>query len=217
MIALRVPLISQLGAGSSRYVADCGVACVAMCLAWAGKDAPTVDQLASETTLAQLDLGLDPVAISDLLRAHGVNCRVNGGTHAEDIKRELDAGRPVIVALLWQGRRHALLVTGWDVTGFMINDPATVALHVTYAQLDRGLVDIQLGRQCVFVTDSAPPPLTGRAITTGAANVRKAPLGKVFDTLPAGTVVSVEETANGWSRIKIEAYVATELLRKAQP
>jgi uncharacterized protein YvpB len=101
VITLHVPLVSQLGHGASRYVADCGIACVAMCLAWAGKEVPTVDQLASETTLAQLDRGLDPVSISDLLRQHGVNCRVNGGTTVDDIRREIDVGRPVIVPLLW--------------------------------------------------------------------------------------------------------------------
>lgn len=215
MIALHVPLISQLGAGANRFVSDCGVACVAMCLAWAGKDVPTVDQLASETTISQIDRGLDAIAMSDLLRVHGVNCRVNSGTQTDDIRREIDAGRPVIVPLVWQGRRHALLVTGWDVTGFLCNDPASVALHITYSQVNTGMINLEMGRQCVFVTDPPPPPLIGKAITTGAANVRAAPLlGRVLTTLPKGAEVDVVHSENGYSEITLKAYVATDLLRK---
>jgi hypothetical protein len=108
-----------------------------------------------------------------------------------------------------------MLAVGWDATGLIINDPATVALHATYAQVNTGMVNLEMGRQCVFITDPPPAPLTGKAITTAIVNVRKTPIGKVLDTLPAGAVVDVVKSEGGWSLVTLTAYVATEDLRKA--
>jgi hypothetical protein len=213
---LPVLAVSQFGPAANRYFADCSIACGLSLLLWAGKgEGLTVDSLAAETTLAQVDTGLDMIAIVNLLTAHGLGCRIGYGS-TDNIRAEIDSGRPVIVALVWQGRRHALVVRGYDSSGlFIINDPASAISRATAGGLERGMIALGLGRQCVFVADPPPAPLVGSAVTTGAVNVRSGPNGVVIGQLQPGTVVLVLETEGEWSAVTLTAFVATKYLRKS--
>jgi hypothetical protein len=154
-------------ARANRYFADCAVRLRTLLLLWAGKgEGLTVNGLAAETTLAQADTGLDMIAIVNLLSAHGLGCRVGYGS-LDNIRAEIDAGRPVIAALIWQGRRHAITVRGYSGEIFAVNDPASALTRATAGELERGMASLGMGRQCVFVTDPPPAPLVGQGHNDG--------------------------------------------------
>lgn len=134
---LNVFWIGQWGLNASRFRADCGPACVAMLLEYYNKrHGWTVDQLANETSLADGASGLMPSALVDLCTLHGLPTRVQTVSE-DDIKAEIDAGRPVIVLVAYrfitnrldQGDKvpgedgHFIVIVGYDDTHFVANDP----------------------------------------------------------------------------------------------
>lgn len=99
---LWLPVTSQWGEGASRFVRDCGAACLIMLLEYFGmRRGLTVDQVAWMTPLADGASGLNPI---DLVRTGarlGLPLAVRTVT-AQDIKAEIDAGRPVCVLLAYR-------------------------------------------------------------------------------------------------------------------
>jgi hypothetical protein len=170
-----MPLIGQWGLQANRYTNDCGAACVAMCLEWAGKRGRlTVDQLASETALRYGDVGLVPAQLVKLAAKHDLATRLHYNTSEDDLRREINAGRPVIALLAYRfvlnrldqadnvpGRDgHYLNLVGYDDTHFIADDP-----DVWVPYLERGhntpILATELKRalaeysgQCIFMENA---------------------------------------------------------------
>lgn len=174
MPILNVPYSSQWTSTASRYRTDCGVACTLMILNYYGKsDGKTVDQLASETTLPIGDVGLMPSQLVALADKHGLKLRVSDNTTEDQIRAEIDAGRPVIALIAYrfilnrldQGDNkpfndgHFIVIVGYDDTHFVANDPDYWTTFVekghdtliNITQLDEAIAGNGYHRACVFV------------------------------------------------------------------
>jgi uncharacterized protein YvpB len=138
MPMLPVPYIGQWGITANHYRSDCGVASIAMCLEYYGiRGNLTVDQLATETPLSQSDGGLWPVNLVSLAGRHGLTACVHDNTTLDDLWREVDALRPVVVLVAYRyisGRLdqadnkpgsdgHYMVILGYDDNHFVANDP----------------------------------------------------------------------------------------------
>lgn len=137
MPILNTPFIDQWAIGAERYRADCGVACVAMLLEQYGKrNGWTVNQLAVQTPLKDGAQGLMPHHLVSLAALHGLPTSTAVLT-LDQIRQEIDAGRPVILLIAYRfitGRLdqndnvpgsdgHFVVVVGYDNTHFVLNDP----------------------------------------------------------------------------------------------
>lgn len=78
------------------------------------------------------DLGKSPEGVARIFNAYaseeGIAQRIDShrdGTF-EDMKRLLDEGKPVIIHGYFTGSGHVVVVTGYDDTGYFVNDPAGV-------------------------------------------------------------------------------------------
>src|SRR5258708_550659 len=97
---LDVPYRSQEGPGAARYGNDCGATVVAMLIDWqlAKKGQPpstmTVDQYASETTLASNPSGLRTDQLVTLAAKHGLSLKLTNNADLQAIMAEITAGRP---------------------------------------------------------------------------------------------------------------------------
>ena len=168
---LDIPLISQWGIPSDeRYINDCGPATVAMVLEYYHKRGTlTADQLAAETPLRQSDTGLMPIELVKLLARHGVSSHVRTGVTLDQIRKEIDALRPVICLIEYRyilGRLdrdpsgHFVLAEGYDDTHIVMDDPDywvpyTSRGHNYLAPVTEFQRAIDFyGGQCVFVEES---------------------------------------------------------------
>ncbi len=176
LVKIGVPYTPQWGTGASRYNADCGPACVAMCLALYDRLAGyTVDQLAAQTGLSSNDVGLTPTQLVALALRHGLRAMFRVGVTPETIRSEINAGRPVIALISYHailGRLdqgdyipgsdgHFVVVVGYSEgpgeSCFILNDPDfwqpyTQRGHdffVPVTQLEDGLT--YFGSQCVLM------------------------------------------------------------------
>lgn len=170
------PEIPQWGVGANRYRTDCGPASVAMLLSLYGRlNGLTIDALANETGLRFNDSGLMPDALVKLAAAHGLTLRNHIGTSLDAIRAEIDAGRPVIALIAYRfiGNRldqadnnpandgHYFVVTGYDDTHFVVNDPDVWTpylergheMWIAITDLDRALAGDNFNSQCLFVED----------------------------------------------------------------
>lgn len=180
MPMLPVPLVPQWSATANRYVNDCGVACVAMLLSYYGKlQGQTVDGLARETALSLADVGLTPLQLAVLGARHHLPLAVANDVTLDQLRAEIDAGRPVIALIAYRyilGRLdqadnvpgkdlHFFVVLGYDDSHFVINDPDTwldsygLNDFIPVTELDKALAGASYHRQCVFVGDVIMTPL----------------------------------------------------------
>lgn len=128
-----VPYKSQEDSDAHHYRNDCGPACAAMVLEWAGKGPVTIDALSGETSLAAQDNGLSCGAVVALLARNGVTARLNTVSTLFDVFAEIMAGRPVIALIGYaaikerenqrDGAGHFVVVVGYDDTRVYLNDP----------------------------------------------------------------------------------------------
>ncbi len=131
---LTVPYHSQEDRDAHRYCNDCGAACAAMLLEWAGKGRISIDQLAAKTALSVSDGGLNPTQVANLMVQMGLPAQAHNGTaNFGAIQAELAAGRPVI-SLIHYGSiperqnindtvGHFVVVVGIEGDSTYINDP----------------------------------------------------------------------------------------------
>ncbi len=138
-LLIDVPYRSQEDPDARRYRNDCGPACVAMYIDWLrqkrGQPAQpvSIDQLASETTLAQSDQGLYLHDLVPIAANHGVTLTLNLTLTFSAVLAELNAGRPPLVLIAYGpliGREnqadasgHFVIVTGYDADHVYVNDP----------------------------------------------------------------------------------------------
>jgi hypothetical protein len=131
---LTVPYHSQEDRDAHRYCNDCGAACAAMLLEWAGKGRMSIDQLAAKTALSVSDDGLNPTQVANLLVQMGLPAQAhNGSANFGAIQAELAAGRPVITLIHYgsiperQNQPdtvgHFVVVVGIDGDSTYLNDP----------------------------------------------------------------------------------------------
>lgn len=173
MPILNLPLISQWGISASKYRTDCGVACVAMLLEFYHKRGDwTVDQLAAQTALTARDKGLTCDQLVTLAFLHDLNLYTHPYTTLEQIRREIDAGRPVIALIAYRfilGRLdqrdnnplndgHFIVIVGYDDTHFIADDPDYWAPYterghntlIPITELDAAISGGNPYRKCVF-------------------------------------------------------------------
>jgi uncharacterized protein YvpB len=207
---LNVPFIPQWGVGANRAVNDCGVACVAMLLSYYGKlGGRTVDMLTRQTGLASSDSGLLPMQLVVLASRYGLPLKVNAGTTLDQIRAEIDAGRPVIALVSYRyilGRLdqadsvpgkdlHFFVILGYDDTHFIANDPDTWVDYERYGhndmipvtELDKAITGASYHNQSVFVGEVVMTPLE-------QAKSLAAQLGAVLNTVKEAPVVQLPPT-----------------------
>lgn len=176
MPLILAPELPQWGVGANRYRTDCGPACVAMLLSLYGKlGTLTIDALAGETGLRFSDTGLMPDALVKLSKSHGLTLHNHAGTTLDAIRAEIDAVRPVIALIAYRfisGRLdqadnnpandgHYFVITGYDDTHFVVNDPDVWEpyiergheMWIPVTDLDRALAGDNFNSQCLFVED----------------------------------------------------------------
>ncbi len=134
---------------------------------------PTVDTLALQTTLKTSDNGLTCQQIVELGARYGLALTVHHNTTLNDIRSEIDNGKPVIVLLAYRaitekmdkadnvpGRDgHFVVVSGYSGSTVTLQDPDWFNPHITgghnfvvpAAELAAGIADINHDGQCVFV------------------------------------------------------------------
>jgi hypothetical protein len=138
-VLIDVPYRSQEAADARRYGNDCGPACVAMYIDWVRKvkglppQPITVNQLASETALAQRDTGLSTQQLVPLAAKYGVKLALSNSATLSNVLAEVAAGRPPLLLISYAplaGRQnqadtsgHFLIVTGYDAANIYVNDP----------------------------------------------------------------------------------------------
>jgi peptidase C39-like protein len=172
MPILDMPFIPQWSLSANKRINDCGPACVLMILGFYSlNNLLTVDSLALETTLRYADTGLMPITLVKLLARHGLASYVHVGTTEDDLRREIDAGRPVIALLAYRyilnrldqadnkpgSDGHFLNVIGYDDTHFICDDPDVWAPYVErghntfvpVTELKRALT--AYSGQCIFM------------------------------------------------------------------
>jgi uncharacterized protein YvpB len=68
--------------------------------------------------------GQSPEGLASLYQAHGLHARYSRAGSFAMIKRQIDAGRPVVVHGWFTSAGHILVVVGYNAQGFIVNDPA---------------------------------------------------------------------------------------------
>src|SRR5690606_701580 len=130
-VMIDVPYRSQWDADAQLSTGDCGIVSVAMICNWKGISI-TPDQLIHKAGLAT---GRSLYSFAELMlagKAVGLNFRYVRPARWDDIRAELDAGRPVIPLLRYGeliGNQdvtftggHFLVVVGYDTNGVYVND-----------------------------------------------------------------------------------------------
>ena len=124
---LDVPFLSQHD-NAIDPLGTCNVTCLAMVLLYYGLDRAVRnnEQLEDRLEREMRNKGLDRHVhdhLATTLKAHGVNDKFTTVSTWEAVKQHLSEGEPVIVAgdFTWFG--HILVVTGYNDTGFIVNDP----------------------------------------------------------------------------------------------
>lgn len=216
MPILAVPEIPQWGAGANKLKNDCGPACVAMCLARYGLlQGRTVDQLALETPLAQHDVGLSCAQLVTLLARHGLPARVYTQTTSAALQAQIRRRRPVIILVAFRfilnrldqadkvpGQDgHFLVVTGYDDTHFVMNDPDVWYPYVTRGsdmsvpvrELDLALAEygnqsIVLEIEQMTIGDQIAALISEAESSLGEAKILAGQIGDTPPTLPGVTM-----------------------------
>ncbi len=93
----------------------------------------SIDQLSSETTLAQNDTGLRLDQLVPLAAAHGITLKLTTNATLDAMMSELNAGRPPLALISYGpllGREnqadssgHFVILTGYDANHVYVNDP----------------------------------------------------------------------------------------------
>ena len=100
--------------------ATCGLTSAAMVLGSFGFTV-SPDQLYARFGLAQ---GQSPGGLAEVYRAYGLNAASSYAGTFDDLRRHIDAGRPVVVHGDFTASGHIVVVIGYDRDGFIVHDPS---------------------------------------------------------------------------------------------
>jgi len=101
--------------------ATCGLTSAAMLINFFYPNAVTPDGLYSAYGKAQ---GQSPGNLENLYRWEGLYANSTYGGTRQMLKDNIDAGRPVVVHTFLTGSGHVIVITGYDSSGWWVNDPA---------------------------------------------------------------------------------------------
>lgn len=125
MPVLNVPYLSQtnnaLNPGGS-----CNVTSVAMSMAWYGIKGTGNGQLEDQLYSLCLNYNLDrhiPEDLVKLFSLKGLKAKATLSATANDIKKSIDNGNPVVINGYFTASGHYILIIGYDDTGFIVHDP----------------------------------------------------------------------------------------------
>lgn len=208
-VMLAVPDHLQYGSGADQFKNDCGVACVQDVLDFLHLPYDSDDVMASKTSLARSDSGLYPIELVWLAAQYNLTLAVHTGITSADIRKELDAGRPVIALAydpLLPGVKptgdHFLVCVGYDDTNIYVNDPnqsvgTGSGLAIAITDMDNAIAHNGDNSSCVFIVPSStiPVPITSTPVTeqdqdTHGTYLRSTP---VQDATRANVVGSVAD------------------------
>ncbi|MBI4784006.1 MAG: C39 family peptidase [Oscillatoriophycideae cyanobacterium NC_groundwater_1537_Pr4_S-0.65um_50_18] len=125
MVNLKVPYFSQLDNSNNPY-GSCNVTSIAMCLHYLGIRGNGQGQLEDQLYRKCEANGWDrhsPTDLKKLAESYGVKDDFSAKAYLKDIKEALDKGRPCIVHGYFTESGHIIVIRGYDVTGFWVNDP----------------------------------------------------------------------------------------------
>ncbi len=100
--------------------ATCGITSGAMLLNYYNKNV-TPDGLYTRFGKAQ---GQSPEGLAYIYRQYGLSAQYTYTGNEAMIKRQIDAGRPVVIHGYFTGAGHILAVIGYNSTGWVVNDPS---------------------------------------------------------------------------------------------
>lgn len=176
---LDVPYLNQLDGADADYArGDCGPACVAMALNFHGQTV-TVDQVSQATGLPAGFLFTSWQTLNTAARAFGYSVVSSLGNTFDDIRSEIDAGRPVMALINYAklpaiskydpayARGHFLLIIGYDDQGVVYHDPYWhgtdgASRRLSWGEFDAAWAtpnqDFTYLRQLGEIAPYAPPP-----------------------------------------------------------
>jgi hypothetical protein len=100
--------------------ATCGLTSAAMVLGSFGFTV-SPDQLYARFGLAQ---GQSPGGLAEVYRSYGLHAASSYAGTFDDLRRHIDAGRPVVVHGDFTASGHIVVVIGYDRDGFIVHDPS---------------------------------------------------------------------------------------------
>lgn len=101
--------------------ATCGITSAAMAINYWLPNNLTPDAIYVEYGKSK---GQSPEGIASISRGRGLKAMATRSGTREQIRSHLRAGRPVVVHGFWTGPGHIAVITGFDSTGWIANDPA---------------------------------------------------------------------------------------------
>ena len=101
--------------------ATCGITSTAMVLSHWRSGSVTPDDLYWRYGKAQ---GQSPGGVAEIFRSEGLVATSTVSGSRRDIRRHVDAGRPVVVNGFWTASGHIAVIIGHDERGWIVHDPA---------------------------------------------------------------------------------------------
>ena len=101
--------------------ATCGLTSAAMLINYFYPGSESPDHLYTTYGKAQ---GQSPGNLENLYRWEGLYANSTYGGTRQMLKDNIDAGRPVVVHTFLTGAGHVIVITGYDGSGWWVNDPA---------------------------------------------------------------------------------------------
>lgn len=147
---LNVLYIGQVGTGANEHGNDCGAACAAMIIKFAGLPVPTVDALYNEINPIN-DKYLSVGGVMGALLSRGIDCDWDAGVSTERLRQIVNDGNPCI-ALIKYGDlskirpntfkgSHFVVVIGVDDSTVTINDPLNTPTSGEGVKIPRAMWD----------------------------------------------------------------------------
>lgn len=188
---MNIPYIGQVGTGANEHGNDCGAACAAMVLAYAGKPAASVDALYNEAKPS----GDGYLWISDIMQMlfrRGIDCDYDAPVTTDRLVALVKAGNPVIALIDYDeleairpnnfNGSHFVVVYDGDDKDIYIHDPLNSPTSGANTKVSRTMWDkswnnlddqnpnraaIIVNMQMVSPDETTPPEtISGEYVTT---------------------------------------------------
>lgn len=126
-VALKVPYLSQIDNPVDPHK-TCNVTCCAMVLKYyeIPRRKPEIAQFEDELLSFLEERGwsrYEHNKLAAMLEDYGIDDRFTTTASWKEVKQHLDQGNPVICAGQFTGSGHIIVISGYDETGFIVQDP----------------------------------------------------------------------------------------------